>query len=181
MMEVCELFSTRSRGRQPRCSARGRHRTPRTGSWPSPSAGGRFGYHSHRCQHACRCDCPHDRELSDSTYGWLGCCCMSGFGVKMLINRAFGTAIGVALTLGFVLGSPTVANAAGYPTISVQRVVASGLDTPWGLAFLPDGSALISERDSGKIKRIDPRGRAGSNVTTVGRIKGVQPGGDGCG
>ncbi len=100
-------------------------------------------------------------------------------GVKMLINRAFGAAIGVALTLGLVLGSPTVANAVGYPTISVQRVVASGLGTPWGLAFLPDGSALVSERDSGKIKRIDPRGRAGSNVTTVGRIKGVEPGGEG--
>ena len=78
-----------------------------------------------------------------------------------------------ALILSLVLGSPAVADVADYPAIKVTRVVASGLDTPWGLAFLPDGSALVSERDSGKIKRIDPRGRVGTNVTTVGRIKGV--------
>ena len=72
-----------------------------------------------------------------------------------------------------------MADVADYPAINVTRVVASGLDTPWGLAFLPDGSALVSERDSGKIKRIDPRGRVGTNVTTVGRIKGVVSAGEG--
>ena len=84
-----------------------------------------------------------------------------------------------ALILSLVLGSPAVADVADYPAIKVTRVVASGLDTPWGLAFLPDGSALVSERDSGKIKRIDPRGRVGTNVTTVGRIKGVASAGEG--
>lgn len=83
------------------------------------------------------------------------------------------------LTFGLILGTPTVATAATYPSLSVQRVVASGFETPWGLAFLPDGSALVSERDTGKIKRIDAIGRAGSNVTTIGRIKGVAPGGEG--
>lgn len=83
------------------------------------------------------------------------------------------------LTFGLILGTPTVATAATYPSLSVQRVVASGFETPWGLAFFPDGSALVSERDTGKIKRIDPIGRAGSNVTTIGRIKGVAPGGEG--
>ena len=83
------------------------------------------------------------------------------------------------LIVGLVLGTPTIANAATYPTLSAQRVVASGLETPWGLAFLPDGSALVSERDTGKIKRIDPNGRAGNNVTTVGRINGVVPEGEG--
>jgi len=83
------------------------------------------------------------------------------------------------IVFGLILGTPAVAIAATYPALSVQRVVASGLETPWGLAFLPDGSALVSERDTGEIKRIDPSGRAGSNVTTIGRIKGVVPEGEG--
>ncbi|MDP2013015.1 MAG: PQQ-dependent sugar dehydrogenase [Actinomycetota bacterium] len=49
------------------------------------------------------------------------------------------------------------------------------MSTPWGLAFLPDGSALVSERDSGLIKRVTPAGK----VTTVGRVQGVVPGGEG--
>ena len=83
------------------------------------------------------------------------------------------------LILGLVFGGSTAANAATYPSLSVQRVVASGLEVPWGLAFLPDGSALVSERNTGKIKRIDPSGRAGNNVKTIGRINGVSAEGEG--
>ncbi|HEY6740109.1 MAG TPA: PQQ-dependent sugar dehydrogenase, partial [Actinopolymorphaceae bacterium] len=58
------------------------------------------------------------------------------------------------------------------PTASTPRVVstvASGLTTPWGLVFLPNGDALVSERDTARIKRIDTAGR----VTTVGTVPGV--------
>lgn len=103
--------------------------------------------------------------------------CMRAPRVVITVRLYFGLIFG--LTFGLLLGIPTVANAATYPTLSVQGVVASGLETPWGLAFLPDGSALVSERDTGKIKRIDPNGREGSNVTTIGRIKGVVPEGEG--
>jgi glucose/arabinose dehydrogenase len=61
---------------------------------------------------------------------------------------------------------PSAAQAAlGSPS-----VVASGLNVPWGLAFLPDGDALVSERATGKIKRI-PRG--GGTPRTVMTIPGV--------
>lgn len=55
------------------------------------------------------------------------------------------------------------------------RTVATGLEAPWGLAFLPDGSALVSERDSGLITRVV----AGRPAEVVGRIEAVRPGGEG--
>jgi glucose/arabinose dehydrogenase len=49
-----------------------------------------------------------------------------------------------------------------------------GLELPWSTVFLPDGTALISERDSAELKSV----RDGS-VVVLGRIPGVVPGGEG--
>jgi glucose/arabinose dehydrogenase len=57
----------------------------------------------------------------------------------------------------------------------VTGVVARDLEVPWGLAFLPDGSALVSERDTARIRRVLTNGR----VRTVGRVAGVDGGGEG--
>lgn len=56
------------------------------------------------------------------------------------------------------------------------QVLTTGLEAPWGLAFLPGGDALVSERDSARILRVPAAGGAPTEVTT---LPGVQPRGEG--
>lgn len=72
--------------------------------------------------------------------------------------------------------SPAVLATAAYPTVAVDRVLTTGLTSPWGLAFLPDGSALVSERDTGRIVRVPA---SGGRAVAVGRVRGVVPSGEG--
>ncbi|WP_082772325.1 sorbosone dehydrogenase family protein [Actinoplanes sp. TFC3] len=63
---------------------------------------------------------------------------------------------------------------------AVVTVLAKGLEVPWGLAFLPDGSALVTERDTARILQVGPDSDAeGLKVTEVQRLSEVTAGGDG--
>jgi glucose/arabinose dehydrogenase len=67
----------------------------------------------------------------------------------------------------------------GPPSV-VASVIAQDLDVPWGIAFLPDGTALATERDTRRIMKIAaPVGSNGLTITPVQTIDAVRPGGEG--
>ncbi|HEX8626679.1 MAG TPA: PQQ-dependent sugar dehydrogenase [Catenuloplanes sp.] len=99
-------------------------------------------------------------------------------------RRTLATATAAALAVAFSGGAVAVAQPPTTPAalaavvggIDFDRpqVVASGLETPWGLAFLPDGSALVAERNRARVTQIRP----GAAPRQVATIAGVRAGGE---
>jgi glucose/arabinose dehydrogenase len=56
----------------------------------------------------------------------------------------------------------------------VIGTVAAGLSVPWGIDFLPDGAAVVTERDTTRVLVIDPAGA----VREIGRISEAAPQGE---
>jgi glucose/arabinose dehydrogenase len=61
------------------------------------------------------------------------------------------------------------------PVPTEIATVARDLDVPWGLAFLPDGSALLTLRDQAELIQI----REGAGPKRLGQVQGVDPDGEG--
>jgi glucose/arabinose dehydrogenase len=55
------------------------------------------------------------------------------------------------------------------------ETIATGLSVPWGLAFLPDGTALVTLRDKGEVLHV----AEGAKPVSIGRVPGVAPDGEG--
>ncbi|MGW0948812.1 PQQ-dependent sugar dehydrogenase [Streptomyces sp. NPDC002623] len=61
-------------------------------------------------------------------------------------------------------------------TVKVVRTVAEGLNSPWGLAPLPEGGLLVASRDEGTITLVDEETGEKSGV---GEVPGVSAAGEG--
>ncbi len=59
----------------------------------------------------------------------------------------------VAATAPPPVPTPAVAPSS-TPFAATKDVLVKGLEAPWGITFLPDGSALVTERDSRKVMKI---------------------------
>ncbi len=73
--------------------------------------------------------------------------------------------------------SPSSPGASSGAPAADPAVVATKLDQPVGLVVLPDGTALVGERSTGRIYRVQPV--AGKPVTLVQTLSGVDAAGDG--
>jgi glucose/arabinose dehydrogenase len=71
---------------------------------------------------------------------------------------------------------PSESAAPAKGTAKVTGTVAEGLNSPWGVAPLPDGTLLVASRNTGRISRVDP---VRKTTTEVGVVPGVQAGGEG--
>ena len=92
--------------------------------------------------------------LSAAAAGWLFARLTNSRG-----RLAGGGMSTVALLMGLLAAMTTLLpdRAVASSHISVETV-ASGLEHPWSLAFLPDGGALVTERP-GRLRRITAEGR----------------------
>lgn len=66
---------------------------------------------------------------------------------------------------------PSAGASASAATLGEPTELTTGLESPWGLTFLPDGSALVSERLTGEILRVPA---AGGDAQPVGVVPDVE-------
>ena len=99
-------------------------------------------------------------------------------------DPAPASAPGPALAPGTGAGNDSPAPAGvsqSAAQVSKPFVLARNLSVPGAIAFLPGGDALVTERDSARLLRVTPHGRASTAgpVSTVGTVPGVAPDGEG--
>ncbi|GAA3342372.1 PQQ-dependent sugar dehydrogenase [Amorphoplanes nipponensis] len=96
------------------------------------------------------------------------------------MRRRFAFSGILILGLGALAAAPATealsqVRPAAAPDLTSPQTVATGLAVPWGLGFLPDGSALVTERAGGRILRLSP----GSAPAVAATVPGVVPAGEG--
>ena len=79
-------------------------------------------------------------------------------------------------------GRDAAASADAAPSAAtpvVDSTIATDLAAPWSVAFLPDGSALVSERDTANVVHLTPAGDGTWSSAEAGGVTGVDNTGEG--
>jgi len=92
-----------------------------------------------------------------------------------LLDRRTLFKAGAAGTGGLLAGAALGPEAASAAPPTAGRSLVRDLSIPWGLAFLPTGNALVSERDSALVHKVS----RGGGRRTVGEVEGVVASGEG--
>lgn len=111
------------------------------------------------------------------------------------VRTTAGALSGAVLSLGLLLSGctgssdesdkprtalPTTASprsGGDVATLGTVTELTTGLDAPWGLTFLPDGSALVSERITGEVLRVPADGGEAQTVGIVPDVNATSEGG----
>ena len=103
----------------------------------------------------------------------------TGVVVRLLVSAAVFAVLAGCANAGPTGGSASRQTSAPREAADIEdglipgkvTELASGLEMPWGLTFLPDGSALVSGRYSGQIHHVPAEG---GEETPVGEVPGVE-------
>ncbi|PCG85922.1 glucose sorbosone dehydrogenase [Streptomyces sp. WZ.A104] len=108
---------------------------------------------------------------------------------SLLLSAACSSGGAEGSPSGTASASPTASRSSGAPSpgasadqppakgsVKVVSTLTEGLESPWGLAALPDGDLLVASRDEGTVHLID--GESGKQ-TLLGSVPGVSPSGEG--
>jgi glucose/arabinose dehydrogenase len=79
-------------------------------------------------------------------------------------------------------GGPSApgSNGDGATGNAEAAVLATGVPQPWGIAFLPDGTGLVTERKTGRIISLaPPQTTSGLTVAPAAAVHGIDTAGDG--
>lgn len=88
----------------------------------------------------------------------------------MRLTSSGALALATALFLGVLSSGAATADVQKSQVADFEAVVvANGLDHPWGLAFLPDGQMLVTERD-GNLRRITRDGSVSAPISGVPEV-----------
>jgi aldose sugar dehydrogenase len=100
---------------------------------------------------------PATRTIGGGKMSLLSCKCRSFSIIVSLFATTFPS-VGLA--------DSTIETSIGNLEITT---IADGLEEPWGLAFLPDGGFLVTERD-GRLQKFPPTGGEGQQISGIPEV-----------